>query len=63
MMQLNVSIEGSIAVRLAADMQRSRRGPTAEANYVIEKGLALIEAELARVEGKSPVELVAEARG
>lgn len=48
MKRLNIKItDPALQAKFEADQKRSKRGPQAEANYLFERGMELVEKEIA----------------
>ena len=65
MVLIRTRVKPDIYAKITADMARSKRGVQGEVEYLLERGLAAVEAETAILEGKSQIDMgaMAEARG
>jgi hypothetical protein len=56
---IRARVNSEIYEKIVADMARSKRGVQGEVEYLLEKGLSVVEAEVAILEGRSQIDMVA----
>jgi hypothetical protein len=56
---IRARVKSEIYEKITADMARSKRGVQGEVEYLLEKGLSVVEAEVAILEGRSQIDMEA----
>ena len=52
---IKTRVKPNVYERIMVDMARSKRGVQGEVEYLLEKGLSVVEAEVAILEGKNQI--------